>query len=127
ALVLRRGLAVRPIGAEQSNTSVVIGERFVLKLFRRVHAGVNPDLELHRALDRAGTAHIAPLLGAIEGELDGAPVTLGMLQSFCVDSADGWRLALDNLDAVRAGAGADDFAAHARSIGAAVATVHGDL
>ena len=60
----------RPLLGEQSNSSVIYGERAILKLFRRATAGLNPDLELHRALRREHSAEVAPLLGAIEGELD---------------------------------------------------------
>ena len=59
----------RPLLGEQSNSSVIYGERAILKLFRRATAGLNPDLELHRALGREHSQEVAPLLGAIEGEL----------------------------------------------------------
>ena len=49
----------------------------ILKLFRRVLPGVNPDLELHRALRSVGSNEVAALQGAVEGALDGEPVTLG--------------------------------------------------
>ena len=75
----------RPLLGEQSNSSVIYGERAILKLFRRATPGLNPDLELHRALGREHSVEVAPLLGAIEGELpDGAggtaPMTVAMLQ-----------------------------------------------
>lgn len=125
ALVPRHGLAGRPVGAEQSNTSVVLGERYILKLFRRIPDGVNPDLELHRALDAADSPHIAPLLGSIEGELDGVPVTLAMLQSYCADATDGWRRATaDVAGTPGSGRARGDFAAEAAVLGRAVASVH---
>jgi maltokinase len=67
----------RPVGAEQSNTSLVYGQTYILKLFRKVVAGRNPDLEMHRALAAVGCPHIAAPLGDIEGELQAAPVTYG--------------------------------------------------
>ncbi|SDC90934.1 maltokinase N-terminal cap-like domain-containing protein [Actinokineospora iranica] len=128
----RRGLVGRPLGAEQSNTSVRFGDRYLLKLFRRATEGVNPDLAAHRALRRARSRHIATLLGAIEGELAGEPATFGMLQSFAANATEGWAMALASLrdlfaapDAPAA-AGAD-FAAEARRLGSAVAAVHADL
>ena len=84
----------RVLGVEQSNTSVCWGEQSILKLFRRVLPGVNPDLELHRALRSVGSAQVASLQGAIEGTLAGEPVTLAMLQDFAANSAEGWAMAL---------------------------------
>ncbi|MET8854409.1 hypothetical protein [Amycolatopsis sp. NPDC004625] len=109
ALVPRRGLTGRVTGSGRSATSVVLGERYLLKLSRRL---VHPDLELHRALDAAGSRHIAPLLGSIEADLDGAPVVLAVLQSSATDAVDGHRLAGPAL------------AAEAGALGRAVASVH---
>jgi maltokinase len=124
---LRTGLPCRLLGAEQSNTSVVIGERFILKLFRQLPLGVSPDLELHRALGGAANRHIAPLLGSIEGELHGAPVTLGMVHRFYADATDGWRTATGSIATIMAGQRAVDFSGPARLLGRAVASVHSDL
>jgi maltokinase len=126
AFAYRSGLLGRRSTAEQSNTSVVFGDRFIMKLFRRLRAGVNPDLETHRALRRSGSRQVAPLLGAIEGELDGSPVTYAMLQSFAADSTDGWDLATAEVRDVIDGRDAG-FDAEARLLGGAVAAVHQDL
>ena len=129
----KRGLVGRPIGAEQSNTSIVYGDRYILKLYRRVAAGLNPDLEAHRALRRARSRHIATLLGAIEGSVDGGSVTFGMLQSFAANAAEGWAMAMTSVRDLFADAGAPpssagaDFAAEAHRLGGAVAEVHADL
>ena len=88
------GLGSRPISAEQSNTSIVFGDEYILKLFRKLDRGVSPDLELHRALRGVGSKHIADLYGAIEGELQDAPVTYGLLQKFFANCADGWAMAI---------------------------------
>ena len=128
AFAPRRGMPVRPLGAEQSNSSLVFGERFVLKLFRRLALGTNPDLELHRALNHARSQHIAPLLGAIETVLDATPVTLGMLYSFAADAQDGWQLATTQLrDLLRGRQTRHDLGTEARLLGEAVAAVHAHL
>ncbi|MFH5229449.1 maltokinase N-terminal cap-like domain-containing protein [Antrihabitans spumae] len=126
-------LRSRPIGAEQSNTSIVYGEQLLLKLFRRLEPGINPDLELHRALADSGCEHVAPLIGWIESELDGEPLTLAMVQEFVANAADGWSLAVNSvrdlfveadLHAAEVGT---DFAGEAQRLGEAVAHVHADL
>jgi maltokinase len=123
----------RVMGAEQSNTSVVFGERSILKLFRRVNPGVNPDVEVHRALRRVGSHEVAALQGAIEGVLDGGPATLAMLQDFAGNSADGWAMALASARDLfaeadlRADEVGGDFAGEAHRIGSTVAVMHGEL
>ena len=88
---------VRPIGVEQSNSSIVFGEQLILKAFRRIEPGVNPELELLRFLSAHGFPHIAALAGwyEVEGRLIDA--TLGILQEFLAGFRDGWELALDEL------------------------------
>lgn len=88
---------MRPMGAEQSNTSVVFDDRIVLKAYRRLDAGLNPELELLRFLTERGFGNIAALAGwyAHAGRL--MDVTLGTLQEFVAGDRDGWDLALDSL------------------------------
>ncbi|WP_438816704.1 maltokinase N-terminal cap-like domain-containing protein [Streptomyces morookaense] len=116
------GLTPRLLGAEQSNSSAVYGETYILKLFRRVGPGTNPDLELPRALANAGCSRVPAPAAWFEAEPPGPPgaepMTLGVLQPYLAGSADGWQLALGAL-AVRA-----DFAASARALGHATAEVH---
>jgi maltokinase len=127
------GLHSRPVGAEQSNTSIIYGDRYILKLFRKLQRGLSPDLELHRALHAVGCQHIADPYGAIEGELDGTPVTYGILQRFFPNCADGWVMAITSVRDLIAEADlhADevggDFAAESERLGRAVAAVHADL
>ena len=87
---------VRAMGAEQSNSSIVFGEQQVLKLFRRVEPGVNPELEMLRFLSARGFEAVAKLTGwyDISGELMQA--TLGIMQEFVPDAHDGWQRALDD-------------------------------
>jgi predicted trehalose synthase len=91
-------LEVRPIGVEQSNSSVVFGDELILKVFRRLEPGVNPELELLRFLTRHDFAHIAPLAGWYEyaGRLMDA--TLGTLQEYLAGASEGWGLALEDLE-----------------------------
>jgi predicted trehalose synthase len=89
---------VRAMGAEQSNSSIVFDERSVLKVFRKVEPGANPELEMLRFLQDHGFKNIAPLEGWYEfaGELMEA--TLGVLQAYVADARDGWELALEEID-----------------------------
>src|SRR5581483_10812662 len=87
----------RLIQTEQSNSSVVFDEELILKVFRRLEAGINPELEMLRFLTERGFRNIAPLGGWYA--YIGRPVeaTLGLLQEFVPDGLDGWELALDEL------------------------------
>jgi maltokinase len=88
---------VRPMGVEQSNSSMVFADELVLKTFRRVEPGVNPELELLRFLTEHGFENIAQLAGWYEygGRL--VDSTLGILQDFLPGATDGWKLALEEV------------------------------
>jgi maltokinase len=88
---------VRPMGAEQSNSSIVLDDRIALKAYRRLGAGPNPELEVLRFLTERGFENIAALRGwyAHTGRLIDA--TLGIAQEFVPGSTDGWDLALEDL------------------------------
>src|SRR4051794_26149866 len=88
---------VRPVGVEQSNTSIVFGDELIMKAFRKVEPGVNPELELLRFLSALGFPHIATLAGWYEVEGRHISATLGILQEFHVGARDGWELTLDEL------------------------------
>ncbi|MEO8888992.1 MAG: hypothetical protein ABI301_01705, partial [Jatrophihabitantaceae bacterium] len=79
--------------AEQSNTSLMYSDRAILKVFRRLQPGVNPDIEIHAALSGRGARHVARLLGSVSAELDGRTYELAMLQEFMTTATDGWELA----------------------------------
>jgi len=85
--------------AEQSNTSVVYGDRLVLKVFRRLDQGINPDLEIGRFLtERAAFAHIPPVAGALEYRRGRSePITVAVLEAFIPNQGDAWRYTLDAL------------------------------
>lgn len=130
---LSRGLRAHPITTEQSNTSLVYGSQYILKLFRKVVPGVNKDMLLHRALREVGSQHIAEPLGSISGTLHGEPTTIGMLQRFMPDAADGWVMATTSVRDLMADPTVNpedlggDFAGEASRLGRAVADVHADL
>jgi len=132
-VTLAHGMAGRALSAEQSNTSVVLAEQLLLKVFRRVAPGLNPDLELHRALASAGCVCIAPVRAWLEGSVRGETTTLAMAQDFAANSADGWRMALTSVRDLFAEADlhaeevGTDFADEAHRIGAALAHAHAAL
>jgi maltokinase len=88
---------VRPIGVEQSNTSLVYDERVILKLFRRLRAGSNPEVEVTSGLSRVGFAWVAEPLATESLELGSAVYDLALLQPFLAGGVDGWALALTSL------------------------------
>jgi maltokinase len=115
----RPGAQVRAMGAEQSNTSIVYDEALVLKAFRRVEAGDNPELEMLRFLSERGFAHVAELGGwyQYEGELMDA--TFGVVQRFVRNARDGWELCLDELTTDPEG-----YVARLRDLGAVIGRMH---
>jgi maltokinase len=117
----------RLMGVEQSNTSVVFGDAAILKVFRRVTPGINPDIELNRELARVGNPHVARLLGAFDTAPDGEPYALGMITDFAANSTEGWDMATANTRALFAGEGRGDFGAESERLGGAVASVHRSL
>jgi maltose alpha-D-glucosyltransferase / alpha-amylase len=103
----------RLLRAEQSNTSIVFGDRLILKLFRRLDPGVNPDLEVGRFLSEQNRpGHSPPVAGSIEYLTPKAePRTLGILQSFVPNQGDAWQFSLYELDHYLERAGAQTSAA----------------
>jgi trehalose synthase-fused probable maltokinase len=92
-----RTVDVRPVGVEQSNSSIVFDDSLILKAFRRVEPGENPELELLRFLSARGFPNIAPLAGWYDFEGRLVDATLGILQEFLDGARDGWELVLDEL------------------------------
>src|SRR5829696_10418588 len=90
---------VRPVGVEQSNSSIVFSDSLILKAFRRVEPGENPELELLRFLSARGFPNIAPLAGWYDFEGRLVDATLGILQHYLAGARDGWELTLDELAA----------------------------
>ena len=130
------GLPGDIVSGEQSNTSLIYGDQAILKLFRRLEPGLNPDVEVHDALRRTENEHIAPLLGHIEiDDPDPAkpPATAAMLQRFVPNASDGWRLATASVrdlyaeGDLHADEVGGDFAGESERLGAATASVHADM
>jgi len=132
------------IGTEQSNTSVIFGDSIILKVFRKVSPGLNPDIEVHAALAAAGSTHIAPLLGWLEGGWafdDGAEepsdsletASLAMAQVFLHNATEGWEMAKTSVRDLYGEADlhahevGGDFASEAFRLGVATAEVHQSL
>jgi maltokinase len=113
------GATVRPMGAEQSNSSVVFGEALALKLYRRVEAGINPELELLRFLTERAYRGVPALAGWYEYTGRLMEATLGVMQEFLPDARDGWELALDEL-----GSAPDSFLARVRALGEVTGELH---
>ncbi|TAF00339.1 MAG: maltose alpha-D-glucosyltransferase [Oscillatoriales cyanobacterium] len=84
---------------EQSNTSAGYGDRYVLKILRKVEEGINPELEIGRFLtDRNPIQHYAPIAGALEYHTaEKQVITVGILQKLIPDSRDAWSYTLDTL------------------------------
>lgn len=89
---------IRWLSAEQSNSSLIVGDAAVFKLLRRVSAGINPEIEIGERLTALGYANAAPLLGHVARvEADGSETTLALLQGFVRNQGDAWRWTLDHL------------------------------
>lgn len=126
------------LGGEQSNTSVVFGEAALLKVFRRVHPGRNPDIAVHEVLTVHDCPNVARLYGWVDGQWrdrDGASVQgdLAMFSEFFRTATDGWELALTSVrdlyaeGDLHADEVGGDFAAESHRLGATTAQVHADL
>jgi maltose alpha-D-glucosyltransferase / alpha-amylase len=94
-------LSVRRGSVEQSNTSILFGDRFILKMLRRQERGTNPDAEIGRYLtEKAQFTQVAPFAGSMEYEpsTDGESSTLAMLQGLVTNEGDGWKWTIEELD-----------------------------
>jgi maltose alpha-D-glucosyltransferase/alpha-amylase len=100
-----RRQAVQPLKivvskAEQSNSTTFYGDQFLLKLFRRLQEGENPELEIESFLtDTAAFSHAPPLAGAIEYLIpQRPPVTIGVLEGYIHNAGDAWGYTLDSVE-----------------------------
>ena len=93
-------ILIRPGSAVLENSSILYGEKFILKVFRRQEAGINPDTEIAKYLtEKVRFDGIAPFAGSIEYRAEGAePITLGMLQIHVANEGDGWTWTVEELE-----------------------------
>jgi maltokinase len=112
----------RMMGVEQSNSSVVFDNRLVLKAFRKLEPGVNPELEMLRFLTSHQFPYIAPLQGWYEYEGHALSSTLGVAQTFLPDAVGGWELALQEISS-----DASAFLERLAALGAVTAHMHNVL
>jgi trehalose synthase-fused probable maltokinase len=113
---------VRAMGVEQSNSSVVFADRLVLKVFRKLEPGINPELEMLRFLTAREFPSIAPLHGWYEYDGQALAATLGVAQQFLPDAAGGWELALDEIQS-----DPERFLVKLESLGTVTAAMHNVL
>lgn len=109
-------LTAVPARAEQSNTSIAFGERLVLKLFRRLDEGINPDVEISQALTDAGFGQVPALAGWLAYRSRGEPAAVGVLQEYVTNQGDAWQYTLDQLGAFYERAAASEADAPASAV-----------
>ena len=112
----------RSVGAEQSNTSVVFDDELILKVFRRLEPGINPELEMLRFLTEHGFPNIAALGGWYAYSGGPTAATLGILQEFVEGGRDGWELGLEEI-----GDASDEFLSRLRRLGEVTGEMHSVL
>ena len=95
----RGSLDPQPSHAEQSNSSIIYGDSLILKFFRRLEAGINPDLEIGLFLTEKAQFHgTPPVAGSIEYvSEEGEPATVAVLQGFVPNQGDAWRFTLESI------------------------------
>ncbi|HTV11792.1 MAG TPA: phosphotransferase [Acidimicrobiales bacterium] len=123
-----RAERARPLVAEQSNSSVIYDDRLILKVFRRLSMGANPDVEVTSALAATGFKHVAKPI--VRWQRDGRDLAFG--QQYLAGGTDGWALALTSLrdfygateKRAHPGRSGGDFAAEAARLGQVTGEMH---
>ena len=118
----REMLTARSVDAEQSNTSIVFDDELILKVFRRLEPGINPELEVLRFLTEHGFENIAALGGWYAYSGGPTTATLGILQEFVRGGRDGWELGLEECDS-----DPDRFLSRLRRLGEVTGQMHAVL
>ena len=109
----------RPVGVEQSNTSVIFDDQLILKAYRRLEAGINPDLELTRFLTEVGFPNTPAIHGWYQSTGRLIDATLGILQQYVPNARDGWTVVLDALEQ-----DPESFLARVRRLGEVTGDMH---
>ncbi|WP_150302758.1 maltose alpha-D-glucosyltransferase [Pseudomonas saliphila] len=92
-------IAIRYLSAEQTNSSVIIGGKMVLKLIRHLHPGIHPELEIGAYLTDRGFENCAPMLGQVtRTDPSGEPYALMVVQGYLDNQGDAWEWTLVTLD-----------------------------
>ncbi len=116
--VVTENAEVRRLAVEQSNTSLIIGDRIMLKLFRRLAEGIHPEAEMGRALTAAGYAHVAPLLGeVVRTDAAGDRYVIAIAQGFVHSQGDAWNWMQAALQRVVREGGGSEPASAAGAVG----------
>lgn len=90
---------IRPVDAEQSNSTSLIDEDYVVKLYRRLQVGINPELEMGRFLTEvAGYTNTPALLGSVELIEGDTATAIAVVHEFVGNQGDGWSLTAGYLD-----------------------------
>ena len=121
-IAIKDGTPVREMGVEQSNSSVVFDDKLVLKVFRKLEPGINPELEVLRFLTAREFESIAPLHGWYEYDGQALAATLGVAQQFFPDARGGWELALEEIQS-----NPERFLERLASLGHVTARMHNTL
>jgi maltose alpha-D-glucosyltransferase/alpha-amylase len=116
-------LSILRIAAEQSNSSLILGNAVIMKIIRRVMLGINPEVEMVRYLTEQGYANTPPLLGEISRIVAGGlPQSMIVVQKFVANQGDAWEYTLDYLK--NGSAALNDYAAFASTLGMRLAQLH---
>ena len=112
----------RVLGVEQSNSSIVLDDELIVKAYRRVEAGVNPEVELLDFFGRRGFENVPKLWGWWAYDSPELHASLGVVQQFVPGAVDGWSLALDEL-----GSRSETFVRRLRRLGEVIGEMHAVL
>ena len=107
--------------AEQSNTSIIFGDRYIAKLFRKIESGINPDIEIGAFLTNHNFTHTPAVYGTLEySSKNGQIYSAGILQQFVPNQGDAWKYTLDSLEAKAT----EDYLKSAALLGQRTAEMH---
>jgi maltokinase len=115
----------RPLGADTTNSAAVLDEQILLKAYRRIGPGTNPEIEVLAHLARVGFDGVPEILGWWEHVDETSEATLGLLQRFVPMAVDGWTLAV--ADAASTATSGCSIESHLGALGGLTAALHGAL